>query len=162
MCTFQILFYRYSTENYPVDVMLLDVQVCRKCSLAIDLNYFMFTSLTGDVRKENLNNFLSIYYDSFKEVMNAGGLDIHFTEEELLKEFRSKNDVGAFFGMVIMPLILLESDDVPDMTGFSEEYVQKVMAEFRAKAMDMLDKNPLSKTRFLSMFDDLMETGLIP
>lgn len=155
------ILFRYNDEGQPIEVMLLDLQICRKASLATDLNYFFFTSLTGSVRSPNLTNFLSIYRSSYKDVMEAGGFDMHFNEDELLKEFRDKNVLGAIFGMLILPIVLMESDKVPDMSSKNMN-VEKITNEFKTTAMEMLHTNPMMKPRFLAIFDDLMEAGIIP
>lgn len=154
------VLFRYNDEGRPVEVMLLDLQVCRKASVTVDLNYFLFTSLTGDVRRPNLKEFMSIYHSSYKGIMEAGGLNMYFTEDELLKEFRDKNTLGAVFGMIVQPAVVMESDEVPDISGKDID-IEKVMKDYRAKLMEMLDSNPLMKSRFLAIFDELMETGLI-
>ncbi|KAK7082821.1 hypothetical protein SK128_022980 [Halocaridina rubra] len=156
------ILFRYDDEGKPIDVILLDLQICRKASLACDLNYFLYTSLTGSVRQPNLKDFLSTYYSSYKGVLEDAGRDMFFNEDDLMKEFREKNTLGAFFGMMIVPIMLMEPEDVPDMSGKDDSDMDNLVQEFQDKAMDMLNTNPLLKPRFLAIFDDMMETGLIP
>ncbi|KAK7078257.1 hypothetical protein SK128_027803, partial [Halocaridina rubra] len=154
------LLFRYNEDGHPIDVILLDLQVCRQASIATDLNYLLFTSLTGKTRKLNLRHFLLTYFSAYKEVLENAGLPMYFTEEELIAEYREKNTFGAYVGMMIIPAVLIEPADVPDM---SDEVIdlEKITQEFREKIVSMLDKNPLIKPRFLDIFDELIETGLI-
>ncbi|XP_066937093.1 uncharacterized protein [Macrobrachium rosenbergii] len=152
------VLFRYNTEGRPVEVMLLDLQVCREASAASDLNYLLFTSVNGDVRKPNLRHFMSLYYSTYKEVLEGGGLPMHFTIEELMEEFRDKNKYGLIFALVIIPIILTEPEEVPDM---SDTDFEALMNDFREISLEKLKTNPLCKPRFLSIFDELMETGLI-
>ncbi|KAK3873164.1 hypothetical protein Pcinc_021801 [Petrolisthes cinctipes] len=140
--------------------MLLDLQINRLSSPATDLIYLMYTSLNGEVRIPNLNTFLDTYYDTFNTVMEAAGMDMIFTRSELLKEFRSMNVLGAIYAMMVVPFMLLEPEDTPDMD--KAENMEELLMEVKEKTLIALDKNPLVKPRFLSVFDEMMDLGLIP
>ncbi|XP_068230085.1 uncharacterized protein [Palaemon carinicauda] len=150
--------FRYNDEGQPTDVMLLDLQLCREASLATDLNYFFYTSVTGDIRRPNIDHFLSTYHSSYKKVVEGGNLPMHFNKEELLQEFRDKNKVGLMFAMMVLPAVLMEPEEVSD---FADRDVAELMRDFRERMLDKPDSNSLFKPRFLSMFDEFMETGLI-
>ncbi|XP_064121415.1 uncharacterized protein LOC135225818 isoform X6 [Macrobrachium nipponense] len=152
------LLFRYNAEGRPMEVMLLDLQLCREASVASDLNYLLCTSVNGDVRKPNLRHFLSLYHSTYKEVLEGGDMPMHFTIEELVEEYRDKNKFGLLFALVIIPMMLTEPEEVPEM---SDTDIETLMNDFRAIALDKLKTNPLFKPRFLSIFDEFMETGLI-
>lgn len=152
------ILFRYNDEGRPTDVMLLDLQLCREASLATDLNYFLYTSVTGDIRTPNIDDFMSIYHSSYKKVLDGADLPMSFTEEDLMQEFRDKNKVGLMFGLMILPAVLMEPEEIPN---FSDKDIGTVMREARENAMDKLNTNSLFKPRFLSMFDEFLETGLI-
>ncbi|XP_064121428.1 uncharacterized protein LOC135225829 isoform X2 [Macrobrachium nipponense] len=152
------ILFRYDEEGHPVEVMLVDLQACREASIACDLNYFLYTSVTGDVRKPNLDHFMSVYYSAYKGVLEGSNTPMHFTEEEIGEEFRSKNTLGLLFAILVVPTILMEPEETPD---FSDTNFVTLMQEFKALAMKKLKTNPLCKTRFLAVFDELMESGLI-
>ncbi|XP_068230082.1 uncharacterized protein [Palaemon carinicauda] len=150
--------FRYDDEGHPIDVMLLDLQMCREASIASDLNYFLYSSVSGDVRVPNIDHIMSVYHKSYKQVLEAAGLPMFFDEKELMEEFRAKNKLGVFFSMGFIPILLMEPEEVPDM---NETDMETILREWRAMAMEKLNTNPLCKPRFLSVFDELMETGLI-
>ncbi|XP_068229657.1 uncharacterized protein [Palaemon carinicauda] len=152
------ILFRYNDEGRPIEVMFVDLQMCREASLATELNYFLFTSLTGDTRKPHFDYFMSVYHSSYKEVLEGGNLPMYFTQEELVQEFRDKNKYGLLFASLILPNSLVEPDEVPEMT---DKDVFTMVEEFRAMALDKMNTNPSFKPRFLSVFDELMETGLI-
>lgn len=153
------ILFRYDAEGHPIEVMLVDLQLCREASLATDLNYFLYTSLTGDVRKPHLAHFMSVYHSSYKEVLKGGRLPMYFTQEDLEREFRGKNKYGLLFAFMILPALMMEPGEVPE---FTDKDMETLAMEFRAIALDHLDTNPMFKPRFLSVFDELKETGLIP
>ncbi|XP_045586387.2 uncharacterized kinase-like protein D1044.1 [Procambarus clarkii] len=156
------VLFRYDNKGAPVEVMLLDLQVVRRSSPAADINYLLYTSLTGDIRKPNLDTFLSKYYNSFHSVLQEAKMDMPFTETWLLQEFREKNLVGALFAMMLVPMVLFEPEDVPDMSGDDKSDLEDIMNDFMKKGLEMIDTNPLMKPRFLAVFDEMMEVGIIP
>lgn len=157
------LLFKYDEDGVPVEVMLIDLQMCRREPFAVDLNYLLYTSLTGDVRKPNLDALLETYRGHFNGVMETEG-EGRLLEGEVLQEFRRLNILGAIFNMMIICPILMEPEDVPDfeMSGDDAADMERVIAELRARSLEMVDTNPLMRPRFLSVFDELMETGLIP
>ncbi|KAK3873165.1 hypothetical protein Pcinc_021802 [Petrolisthes cinctipes] len=154
------VLFRYNDDGEPVEVMLLDLQINRLSSPATDLIYLMYTSLNGEVRIPNLNTFLDTYYDTFNTVMEAAGMDMIFTRSELLKEFRSMNVLGAIYAMAVVPFVLCEPEDTPDMD--KAENIDEILMEVKEKTLVALNKYPLMKPRFLSIFDEMMDLGLIP
>ncbi|XP_045586388.1 uncharacterized protein [Procambarus clarkii] len=151
------VLFRYNKNDVPVEVMLLDLQVNRMASPATDLNYFLYTSLHGNDRKANWRDFLSSYYDTLRGVMEAGGRDMPFTLEELHQEYRDKMEFGLLFATMTMTIMLGEAEDSPDMINMKEEDIQKIMEEGRQNTIKMVKNNSLFRSRFLAVFDDLIQ-----
>uniref|UniRef100_A0A0P4W421 CHK kinase-like domain-containing protein n=1 Tax=Scylla olivacea TaxID=85551 RepID=A0A0P4W421_SCYOL len=156
------LLFRYSETGHPEDVMLLDLQMIDYSAPATDLNYLLYTSTTGDVRKPNIEAFLGSYYTAFKDIMEAGGQTIPFTEAQLLKDFKDMNLAGLVFAMVFVPLVLFETEGEADTSKENKEDLAEMLRETREKSLETIETNPLVKPRFLSVFDEMMELGIIP
>lgn len=137
--------------------MLLDVQLNQYSSPATDLNYMIYTSTIGDVRQPNLQEFLSSYHSTFCSVLEMGSMEPPFTREELVQEFKDKNAYGAIYAITLLPFLVIEPEDAPDLSSGTDDDIQDMLAE----SMELLDKNPLLRPRFVSVFDDMMESGLI-
>ncbi|XP_042223023.1 uncharacterized protein LOC121867237 [Homarus americanus] len=151
------ILFRYDKAGVPVDVRLLDFQLCRKSSPATDLNYFTYTSLEGPNRKDNLQTFLKTYHDSFTKVLQNAGAPVPFTLEELRQEYHNKNLFGLLIGIMILPLVVSESSEALDL---SKAKGQKFLEEHLERMTNQLH-NPVSRSRFLSMFEDMIEYGII-
>nr|XP_045586390.1 uncharacterized protein LOC123748243 [Procambarus clarkii] len=151
------LLFRYSEDGDPVEVMLLDLQVNRVASPATDLNFFLYTSLHGDIRKANWRDFLSSYYDTFQDVMEAGGIDMPFTLEELHQEVRDKMDYGLLFGPMSVTIQLGKAEDSPDIINMKEEDFPKMFEKGRQNTIRMMEKNQIFRSRFLAIFVDLIQ-----
>ncbi|KAG7164289.1 putative Ecdysteroid kinase-containing protein 6 [Homarus americanus] len=158
--TTNVLF-RYDESGAPVDLRLLDFQVCRKASLATDLNFFMYTSLTGDQRKENLHVFLKAYHDSFRQVMEGAGFPMPFSTEELLQEYHKRNLFGFIMGLIAVPILLTMSKEALDLNSVKDENIENFVSDQKNKNLKQLDSNPLLRPRLLSLFDDMVEFGII-
>ncbi|KAA0200290.1 EcKinase 7 [Hyalella azteca] len=155
------LLFSYSDDGAVKDVCLLDLQINRHASLALDLNYFLFTSLNGDTRKKGLTAFLTSYYDSFKEVFSAADKPMKFTFEELVAEYRKKHLFGLMIALMALPIIVMESANAPDFQDMSEDNIAEKMEEQQRKILDMVETSPALRPRLLSLFDELVELGVI-
>lgn len=147
---------RYNEEGQPVEVMLLDLQICRLSSLAIDLNYFIFSSIPRSERK-NLEEYLSLYHSSFMQVMAAGGCDAPFSREELSQEFKKKNTYGFMYASILIPILVAEAQDVLDFDSATDGRSKDFVEELKQNAMKMLASNQLLKPRLKDLFDDIVE-----
>ncbi|XP_045586392.1 uncharacterized protein [Procambarus clarkii] len=153
------VLFRYNDEDEPVEVMLVDLQLNRVASAATDLNYLLYTSLHGNDRKANWRDFLSSYYDTFQGVMEAGGRDMPFTLEELHQEYKNKMEYGILFSTMTVSIIISESKDIPDIDNLKEEDIPKLLEEYRQKSLGMMKNNPLFRSRFLALYDELIQLG---
>ncbi|XP_068229655.1 uncharacterized protein [Palaemon carinicauda] len=159
-CWSNNILFRYEEEE-PIEVMLVDLEACRYATLASDLNYLLYSSVEHQVRKEHLDDFIGTYFSAYKDVVEAGGLEMSFTEEELMEEFRDKNILGAIFAMMIVPIVLFEVGDLPRVSEFSGD-LEEAMNDFWARVKELVDESPMLRPRFLDMFEEFTETGLIP
>ncbi|KAF2358970.1 Protein of unknown function DUF227 [Trinorchestia longiramus] len=154
------LLFRYEGEKVA-DVCLIDLQINRRASLALDLNYFLITSLNGETRKKGLESYLTAYYNSFKEVFDAAQKPMKFTREELYTEYRNKNLFGILMGLMVLPIVVMQSTDVPDFDDINEENMQEKIEEQHQIVLDMIDTSPVLRPRMLDMFDEMVEHGTI-
>ncbi|XP_050697041.1 uncharacterized protein LOC126985758 isoform X2 [Eriocheir sinensis] len=161
-CWTNNLLFRYDEAGNPDSVMLLDLQLVRFGAPTPELNYLIFTSLRGEVRKPNLEALLNRYHNTLTGIMKIAGHEEPLTREELQKDFKKKNLFGIIFGMMSAPIVVMEVEGDVDSSDASADYIEEQMLNMRDKAMEVLDTNPLLKPRFLTMFDEMMESGLIP
>ncbi|CAL4073280.1 unnamed protein product [Meganyctiphanes norvegica] len=154
------LLFRYDDSGQPVEVQLVDLQASFVSSPAVDINYLLYTSLSGDVRNGNISSFLSIYHNAFKKVLKAAETKIPFTKVELLQEFRKRNIFGLLMGMNIACSIVSEGSDLmSDADNTLEPH--SFVTDWREKQLYLLEANPLVKPRFLAIFDEMVENCII-
>lgn len=145
-----------------MQVMLVDLQVVRKVSPALDLNYFLYSSFNGPVRQQNLEEFLKVYHDAFCHVMSTGGFGQPFSIDQLRAEFRGKMLFGCLSGMMLIPIVLSEDEDVIDFDVKSDEDMEKFMKDRQKVLLDMSQREDgLLKSRLFDMLDEMIEFGII-
>ncbi|XP_063597728.1 uncharacterized protein LOC134774292 [Penaeus indicus] len=148
------MLFRYNEEEVPVEVMLLDLQLCRQTSLATDLTYLFHTSLEGHVRKTNLDTFLDTYFSAFLGVTEAGKTAVPFSRQELRQEYKNHLEYGLLLALMVTVMVICEGDiNKEDQEGFSNS-VRDVLDE-------LVSTSPILRPRFLCMFDEMMENGII-
>ncbi|KAK8729511.1 hypothetical protein OTU49_008514 [Cherax quadricarinatus] len=154
-CWINNLLFRDDNKGDPIEVMLLDFQLCRKTSLAFDLNYFLFSSLVASDRNDKLEHLLATYHTSFKDVMEAAEAAMPFTLAELTKEFYRRNIVGLIYGALAIPALVCEAQDAQEFDVSSDKNTHKYVVKKRQNALNMLKTNSLMPYRLASLYEDV-------
>ncbi|KAB7500114.1 hypothetical protein Anas_04970, partial [Armadillidium nasatum] len=78
-CYTNNLLFKYNEDNIPVDVRLVDLQLSVKATPVADLLYFLYSSISGDFRSQNMKTLITAYYESFCNVFRRAGKKPPFT-----------------------------------------------------------------------------------
>lgn len=149
--------HRYNSEGKPIEVMLVDLQIHRMASLGSDLAYLLYTSLHGEVRRANLDLFLTIYYEIFRQVLqnSDGERVIPFTLQELRQEYEQKRELALLFATWNLFIIHSPAQETGDLTSnLDEKVTEEVIRETYKKALQNYSK---FRTRFLGLYIDTHE-----
>ncbi|XP_076066578.1 uncharacterized protein LOC143039970 [Oratosquilla oratoria] len=159
-CWTNNILFRYGDDGSPVEALLLDLQLARICSPAADLNFFFYSSLDGDMRQENLGEFLSTYYSTFQKVLQAASQDMPFSFDEFEKEYHDFKVFGFFVGFFLLPAALGEGHVqyflLEEDTKAAWERVTKNNAEGIVR---LSRENPTAAARLISIFDEMTASG---
>ncbi|KAK3874461.1 hypothetical protein Pcinc_020625 [Petrolisthes cinctipes] len=152
--------FRYDSDGVPVEVMLLDLQMARRGSVALDLTTFMYTSLSGQERRACYASLLHEYYASFSLVMQARGVPVPFTLEQLVAEYREKSLFGLLMGSDYLPVVMVGSQDVTDysLVNLGEEVLMKDRLD---KLPGIIQRNPHLVTLLLDLLNDMAHLGIL-
>ncbi|XP_037797916.1 uncharacterized protein LOC119593070 isoform X2 [Penaeus monodon] len=153
-CWTNNVLFRYNEKEVPVEVMLLDLQMCRQASPATDITYLFYTSLEGHVRTSNLESFLDIYYSAFLGVTEAGKSSLPFSRQKLRQEYKNRLEYGLLLALLATVIVLCEGDVAEDNEEEFSESVKKVLDK-------LVSKSTILRPRFLCMFDEMIENGII-
>lgn len=73
---------RRDEKGNPIEIKILDFQLVYFNSVALDVIFFLFTSVSNDVLEVNLDHFLRLYFDELSKCLGANGCPLEkFTFE---------------------------------------------------------------------------------
>ncbi|XP_063223192.1 uncharacterized protein LOC134531421 [Bacillus rossius redtenbacheri] len=99
----------------PEDAMLIDFQFCLFASPGIDLQHFVHTSPTEQVRAEHAEGLLRAYHAELSATLRLLGLGAEtLSFRQLLEDYESKALYGAFAALLCLPVILSDERDAFD------------------------------------------------
>ncbi|XP_047500994.1 uncharacterized protein LOC125047013 [Penaeus chinensis] len=158
-CWTNNVLFRYDARGRPCSVALLDFQMATMSSPAIDIVYFLYTSLDEKARKDHQQDLLSAYYGTFSEILRKGGAQVPFCLEELHHECRRKIVFGCLMGLIILPAALSEAEDcIADPDALTEATMDDYTRQQRESLMRLDSGSATFRSRFLAIFEDLLET----
>uniref|UniRef100_A0A0A1XLB8 Putative ribosomal protein S6 kinase alpha-1 n=1 Tax=Zeugodacus cucurbitae TaxID=28588 RepID=A0A0A1XLB8_ZEUCU len=110
-------------DTNAVTMRLLDWQLLRYSSPISDLMYFIFTCTTRKFRKAHYEDALNVYYEELIRHINRLGSNPLklFPREKFDKELKNRGALALLFAMIVLPIITLKSEDVPDLDKLSEQ-----------------------------------------
>nr|XP_027221639.1 uncharacterized protein LOC113813778 [Penaeus vannamei] len=148
----------YASEGRPTSAALLDFQMATVSSPAIDITYFLYTSLDERARRDHQQELLSAYYGTFDEILRGGGVEVPFCLEELQQECRRKVVFGCLMGLIILPAALNEAEDcLADPDALTDASVDDYTRQQRENLMSLGSGSAPFRNRFLAIFEDLLE-----
>ncbi|XP_076066642.1 putative oxidoreductase dhs-27 [Oratosquilla oratoria] len=154
------ILFRNDNNGVPVETMLVDFQFLRRSSPTTDLSHFFFTSLTGQVRRKNIDSFLQTYYDTLQDVVRAGGLQLDFTLEDLSKDYERRCLYGITVSLFMTSMISCGLFGGPNLGEIKDDCIDEMMKKYEESLVE-LQEQPDVKERFLSIFDDMIEKGFV-
>lgn len=100
----------------------LDFQATRTGSPAMDLNYYYY-SCTPKSYFDQLDRNMRIYYDSFTDHLRSLDIDAEevFSFEQLKTHWARYTRMGLFIALMIVRIMLTDSEDAPDLGKAVEE-----------------------------------------
>jgi hypothetical protein len=113
-------------EKVPVCVKFLDFQIVQYSSPVRDLIFFLYTSTADGVRRENQDDLIRLYHESFINCLKAVGCDISpFTFQSLLDEIEMFAPAEAYHIIYMLLPICADTESVPELSGVSFETIYR-------------------------------------
>lgn len=123
------VMFKYDENNKPEDVIVVDFQMCVWGSPAVDIHYFINTSLNDDLRENHQDELFYFYYttlvDLLKRLKYAGRVPSMY-------EFQMQSFGKLFYAFssccLVLPIMMTETEIKPDfktlmgVDEFSDEY----------------------------------------
>ncbi|KAB7499082.1 hypothetical protein Anas_05087 [Armadillidium nasatum] len=158
-CWTNNMLFKYNSKNTPVDVRFLDLQASRIASPAVDLNFYLYSSLTGKARSKYFQEYLYLYYESFSKVLRLAQREVPFPFKDLEIEVEKRRILGLIIGIIALASIInLEDDDIVSCDETTEDVEQ--FEEKRKKKFEKMSKKEEFKDRYLSIFDEMIQSNI--
>ncbi|XP_043283582.1 uncharacterized protein [Venturia canescens] len=110
------MLFRYNDENKVLDHMFVDFQMCSYTSPAIDLLYFLNTSISPDVDLNHRDTILKEYLNTLKESMSKFGCETRPpTMADLKKSLSEREFYGILSACTISPVVLVEKSEAKSL-----------------------------------------------
>ncbi|KAB7499292.1 hypothetical protein Anas_04960 [Armadillidium nasatum] len=160
-CHTNNMLFKYNSMNEPVDMRFVDLQCTRLGSPASDIDYFAYSSLGGETRSKYFPKLLYTYYQSFSKVLLFARKKVPFTFKELEDEVEERKILGFVIGIMSLQFLLSEEDDVVDFGELREENMEEFNKKNKKNFKKLLEISGPFKDRFLSLFDDMLESHIL-
>lgn len=136
---------------------MIDYQVSRYTSPALDVLYFLFTSTDKGLRWEHYDNFIRIYHKNLSEHLTRLGSnpDKIFTLNNLLGQLKKFGKFGICMTAMVIPMISAEGKDIPDLDKTAESLQDGKGFE----GFDQNDNNLIYKSRMSAVIRDIIRLG---
>lgn len=109
------VMFKYDENNKPEDVLLVDFQMCVWGSPAVDIHYFINTSLNDDLRENHQDELFYFYYttlvDLLKRLKYSGKIPSLY---EFLMEALGKMFYAFSSCCLVLPVMMTETEIKPD------------------------------------------------
>lgn len=117
------VMFKHDENDTPVDIRLLDWQICRYASPALDLMYFIFTASTSAFRDQHYSDLLNLYHGTLSDFLRQLGSDPEalFPRKALDDQLARFGRFGLLMATMLLPIITTKGEDVPDMDAMAEK-----------------------------------------
>ncbi|XP_059611132.1 uncharacterized protein LOC132258046 [Phlebotomus argentipes] len=108
---------KYETEKkIPVDVKIIDFQLLRYSTLAMDLSFFIYACTSQDLREKHYDDLLKIYHSSCCRMIEDLGSNADiFTYAAFQEEMRIFARSGVGMAMETLPFAIMPESDAFDL-----------------------------------------------
>ncbi|XP_033170218.1 uncharacterized protein LOC117147445 [Drosophila mauritiana] len=116
------ILYKIAERGDLEDVRLIDWQLMRYASPVTDLAYFLFTCTSRRFRQRHLESMLDDYYEELGQQLIRLGERVEqlFPRPAFDEQVATKAAVGLLLAMMVLPIVTMQGQDVPDLQAISE------------------------------------------
>ncbi|XP_014087647.1 uncharacterized protein [Bactrocera oleae] len=116
---------RYSKDQHPEAIVIIDFQLARRASIAVDISFFIYSCTSEALRESHYEQLLKEYHQSACALIADLGADptAVFSWEAFQEEMRRFARFGCGMGIESLPMSLIEDDEVADLDDMKEDAV---------------------------------------
>ncbi|XP_063704718.1 uncharacterized protein LOC134834102 [Culicoides brevitarsis] len=152
--------FKYGEDpTIPVCAKMIDFQLSRYASPALDISFFIYSCTTQELREKHYEDLLQAYHAGMTEQLRVVGLQAKevFPYEALLEEMQQRACFGVGMGIESIPFSVLEDDEAGDMDAIEGDEAVDVTTVWILKPI----KNKEGRQRLADMFKHAVQMGYI-
>ncbi|XP_012265934.2 uncharacterized protein LOC105691790 isoform X1 [Athalia rosae] len=127
-CWINNIMFKHDSSSKIADVKLVDYQISRHVSLAIDFHYFVYSSAKDDVIKERYEDLVNAYHKTLAQTLREKSIPQrhlnHLTVDWLKSELETYAKYGLITCLWISSAVLAEEDEVINMDDVSADIME--------------------------------------
>lgn len=102
---------------------LIDWQIARYCSPALDLHYYLFSATDHESRAKDYENLLHIYHSSLTDIVQKLGSDPQklFTFDDLQNQLKKFGKFSLVMSPILIQIMMADAKDVNSMDDLSQK-----------------------------------------
>ncbi|XP_001866279.2 uncharacterized protein LOC6049544 [Culex quinquefasciatus] len=159
-CWTNNILFKYDEDGQITETCLVDFQLIRYGSLALDLAYLIYNFTDSTLRRDNLQSWLRTYHQQLvKSLELLGSLQAICTDEEdLWRQLQDEFKIYARFGLGtsldMLPISTCSSEEAPDLYASASE------AKSTPPEMD-IPPNEACQRKMTDILLDLVDGGML-
>lgn len=140
---------------------MIDWQITRYSSPALDLLYYIFSATDSQFRAEEYNNLLRIYHTSLTQIVEKLGGDSQklFTFDDLQNQMKKFGKFALVMSPMFIMMTLADEKDLANMDDISQELGKKDEQLSMVKGYDA-ETQILYNERIQGLMRDVVKLGL--
>ena len=117
-----MMFHYCPETGKPDQVKFIDFQITRYSTPVLDLQYFIHTSASEQVRSEYTEHLLQVYHTELQGTLKTLACDHHiYTFEQLKKEYEDRSLFGLITACTVLCAVLADPAEAFDMENVKED-----------------------------------------
>lgn len=122
------IVFKHDAEGRVTDVKLLDYQIVRHASPAIDFHYFVYSSARASVIEESYDDLVKTYQAALVEEVKRLGIAENIRRDLSLEWFKSELKKTRLYGLLtsfwLVNAVLAEEEDTIDMDTLTPDFIE--------------------------------------
>ncbi|XP_075158945.1 uncharacterized protein LOC142232117 [Haematobia irritans] len=148
---------RYSTEGKPEAIKIIDFQLARCASVAVDISFFIYSCTSQELRENHYDSLLKAYHESACDLIKDLGADPEsvFSWQDFMSELKEFGRFGCGMGIESIPMSMLDEDEIADLDEISPDSV--LVDVWNLKPFQQQEK----RQRIADMFKHVIDQGYL-
>ena len=129
--------YTYEGRS-PVSMKIIDFQLARLGSCALDISFFIYSCTSDELRRDHFDDMLMWYYEGVQETLRQFPLDGEavFPVSALQEEMRQFARFGVGTAMEAIPVSIMSESDTTDMDTIEGSHPLPLSEIWRLKPIE--------------------------